>query len=101
MIEASHLPYSAPKLPVPATYQSFIYTSLHQLNLWVCRRMYGVATTLPGPVPVQGPALIVCDHTSMGDPFEVLPGFGPAAEILLFRQKDPKPSSPGVVFLII
>ena len=24
----------------------------------------------------------------------VLPGFGPAAEVLLFRQKDPKPMTP-------
>jgi len=24
-----------------------------------------------------------------------MPGFGPAAEVLLFRQKDPKPCSPG------
>jgi hypothetical protein len=63
--------------------------------------MYGVTAMWPCRVPVQGPALIVCAHTSVGVPFEVLPGFGPAAEILLFRQKDPKPSLPDVVFLII
>jgi len=31
--------------------------------------------------------------------FSVLPGFGPAAEVLLFRQKDPKPVTPRLVSL--
>ncbi len=26
----------------------------------------------------------------------VMPGFGPAAEVLLFRQKDPKPLTPSL-----
>ena len=65
-------PFSSSPLPVPSTLQGFVHTSLHQLNSLVCRLMYGVTAALPCPVSVQGPALIVCDHTSMGDPLVLL-----------------------------
>ena len=39
-------------------------------------------------------AALIVHHTHVSLCFSVLPGFGPAAEVLLFRQKDPKPLTP-------
>jgi hypothetical protein len=68
----THPPFSSLPLPVPRALQGCVHTSLHQLNSWVCRLMYGVTVACPGPISAQGPALIVCDHTSMGDPLVLL-----------------------------
>ncbi len=35
----------------------------------------------------------------MSKRFSVLPGFAPAGEALLFRQKDPKPLTPSLAIL--
>lgn len=34
----------------------------------VCRLMYGIKAPITSSLPPEGPALIVCNHTSMGDP---------------------------------
>ncbi len=66
--------------------QGFVHTSLHQLNSWVCRLMYGVTVAWPCPVPPQGPALIVCDHTSMGDPLVLLATAGRPIRFLMAKE---------------
>ncbi len=68
----THPLFPSSSLAVPATQQGFVHTSLHQLNSWVCRLMYSVTVACPFPVPAQGPALIVCNHISMGDPLVLL-----------------------------
>lgn len=79
-------PFSSSPLPVPSTLQGFVHTSLHQLNSLVCRLMYGVTAALPCPVSVQGPALIVCDHTSMGDPLVLLATAGRPIRFLMAKE---------------
>ena len=85
-IKATPLAFSSSSLAVPAALQRFVYTSLHQLNSWVCQLMYGVTAPLPCPVSVQGPALIVCDHTSMGDPLVLLATSGRPIRFLMARE---------------
>lgn len=85
-VKGTHLPFSSSPLAVPATLQRFVYTPLHQLNAWVCRLMYGVTGAFPFPVPIQGPALIVCDHTSMGDPLVLLATAGRPIRFLMARE---------------
>ncbi len=43
--------------------------------------------------------MMVGSHSLESYRFSVLPGFGPAAEVLLFRQKDPKPLTPSLAGL--
>jgi len=40
--------------------------------MWVCRLMYRVKPFEECPLPSEGPALIVCDHTSLGDAMVLL-----------------------------
>lgn len=82
----THPPFSSSSLAVPPTQQGFVHTSLHQLNSWVCRLMYGVTAMCPCPVPSQGPALIVCDHTSMGDPLVLLATAGRPIRFLMAKE---------------
>lgn len=79
-------PFSSSPLPVPSTLRDFVHTSLHQLNSWVCRLMYGVTMASSCPVPAQGPALIVCDHTSMGDPLVLLATAGRPIRFLMAKE---------------
>jgi 1-acyl-sn-glycerol-3-phosphate acyltransferase len=83
---ATHLTFSSTPLAVPGTEQGFVSTSLYRLNSWVCRLMYGVRVVWPCPVPAQGPALIVCDHTSMGDPLVLLATAGRPIRFLMAKE---------------
>lgn len=83
---ATHPTFSSSPLPVSSTRQGFVHTSFHQLNSWVCRLMYGVTVACPCPVPAQGPALIVCDHTSMGDPLVLLATAGRPIRFLMAKE---------------
>ena len=85
-IKATPLAFSSSPLTVPAVLQRFVYTSLYQLNSLVCRLMYGVTGAFPFPVPIQGPALILCDHTSMGDPLVLLARAGRPIRFLMARE---------------
>jgi len=71
-LETTHLPFSSRTLSLPSKQQGLVYTFLNQLNTWVCRLMYEVKPSEESPIPSQGPALIVCDHTSLGDPLVLL-----------------------------
>jgi 1-acyl-sn-glycerol-3-phosphate acyltransferase len=82
----THLPFPSSSLTVPATQPGFVYPSLHRLNSWVCRLMYGVAVMKPFPIPTDGPALIVCDHTSMGDPLVLLATAGRPIRFLMANE---------------
>lgn len=79
-------PFSSSPLPVPSTLRGFVHTSLHQLNSWVCRLMYGVTVASSFPVPAQGPALIVCDHTSLGDPLVLFATAGRPIRFLMAKE---------------
>jgi 1-acyl-sn-glycerol-3-phosphate acyltransferase len=48
--------------------------------------MYGVTAAVPCPVPVKGPVLIVCDHTSMGDPLGLLATAGRPIRFLMAKE---------------
>jgi len=84
--EATHLSFSPRTLSVPAKQQGLIYTSLNQLNTWVCRLMYQVKACVEPPVPSEGPALIVCDHTSLGDPLVLLSTAGRPIRFLMAEE---------------
>ncbi len=59
----------SPQLSMP---QGWVYRFLFGLNALVCWMMYGVRATQASPLPPHGPVLVVCDHTSMGDPLVLL-----------------------------
>ena len=63
-----------------------IYLFLFWLNRFVCRLMYRVRPPSEGPLPSQGPALVVCDHTSMGDPLVLLATAGRHIHFLMAEE---------------
>lgn len=83
---ATHPTFSSSPLAVRGTEQGFVSTSLYRLNSLVCRLMYGVGVVWPCPVPAQGPALIVCDHTSLGDPLVLLATAGRPIRFLMAKE---------------
>jgi len=90
-LEATHLPFSPRTLSVPAKQQSLVYTALNQLNTWVCRLMYRVKPFEESPLPSEGPALIVCDHTSLGDPLVLLATAGRPIRFLMAEEIYSRP----------
>ncbi len=84
--EATHLPFSSRTLSVPAKQHGLIYTSLNQLNTWVCRVMYGVTASRELALPSTGAALIVCDHTALGDPLVLLATAGRPVRFLMAAE---------------
>ena len=54
--------------------------------------MYQVQASAEAPVPSAGPALIVCDHTSMGDPLVLLATAGRPVRFLMAQEIYSKPS---------
>jgi 1-acyl-sn-glycerol-3-phosphate acyltransferase len=48
--------------------------------------MYGVKPSEESPVPSEGPALIVCDHTSLGDPLVLLATAGRPVRFLMAEE---------------
>ncbi len=85
-LEATHLPFTPRSLSVPVKQQRLVYTALNQLNTWVCRLMYGVKASVALPVPSEGPAIIVCDHTSLGDPLVLLATAGRPVQFLMAEE---------------
>ena len=85
-LEATHLPFSSRTLSVPTKQQGLIYSFLNQLNTWVCRLMYGVKPSEKSPIPAHGPALIVCDHTSMRDPLVLMSTAGRPVRFLMAEE---------------
>lgn len=85
-LEATHLLFSPRLLSVPAKKQRLVYTALNELNTWVCRLMYGVKPSEDSPVPSKGPALIVCDHSSLGDPLVLLATAGRPVRFLMAEE---------------
>ena len=82
----AHPPFSFSSLKVPGTQSGFVYPVLHRLNFLVCRLMYGLGVIEPSQVPIDGPALIVCDHTSMGDPLVLLATAGRPIRFLMAKE---------------
>ena len=85
-LEATHLPFSPRTLAVPAKQLGFVNNSLNQLNMWVCRLMYRVKPFEESPLPSVVPALIVCDHTSLGDPLVLLATAGRPVRFLMAEE---------------
>jgi len=85
-LEATHLPFLPRSLSVPTRQQCLVYTVLNQLNTWACRLMYGVKASVELPVPSEGPAIIVCDHTSLGDPLVLLATAGRPVRFLMAEE---------------
>ncbi len=53
--------------------------------------MYGVRAFEELPVPSEGPALIVCDHTALGDPLVLLATAGRPVRFLMAAEIYAKP----------
>jgi len=85
-LEATYRTFSPCTLSVPAIPQGLIYTFLYRLNAWVCRLMYQVQASDPSPLPSDGPALIVCDHTALGDPLVLLATAGRPVRFLMAAE---------------
>lgn len=65
---------------------TFAYPFLKFLNSLVCRVMYGVAPVIPSPLPKTGPALLVSDHSTMGDPLVLLVTAGRPLQFLMAKE---------------
>ena len=63
-----------------------VYPFLKHLNALVCRVMYGVKPLSPSPLPSQGPALLVSDHSTMGDPLVLLATAGRPLQFLMAQE---------------
>ncbi len=85
-VAATHLPFSSCPLSVPVKQQGLIFRSLNQLNTWVCRVMYKVKAFEEAPVPATGPALIVCDHSALGDPLVLIATAGRPVQFLMAAE---------------
>ena len=48
--------------------------------------MYGVKAPEQSPIPLHGPALIVCDHTSLGDPLVLAATAGRPIRFLMAQE---------------
>lgn len=48
--------------------------------------MYGIKTPPESPLPPDGPALVVCDHTSMGDPLVLLATAGRPIRFMMAKE---------------
>lgn len=66
--------------------QDLVYCGLNRLNRLVCRVMYGIQAQPESPLPHDGPALIVCDHTSMGDPLVLLATAGRPIRFMMAQE---------------
>ncbi len=48
--------------------------------------MYGVRPFAKSPLPAEGPALVVCDHTSLGDPLVLLATAGRPIRFMMAEE---------------
>lgn len=71
--------------------QDLVYRCLNWLNSRVCRLMYGIKAPLEFSLPQDGPALIVCDHTSMGDPLVLLATAGRPIRFMMAEEIYARP----------
>ena len=85
-LEATYRPFSPRTFSVSAKPQGFVFTFLYRLNILVCRLMYRVQAVEEGPVPSHGPALIVCDHSALGDPLVLLATAGRPVRFLMAAE---------------
>ncbi len=85
-VDVPYSPFSSRLLPVPAKQQGLIFASLNQLNTWVCRLMYQVKPFEEAPLPAKGPALIVCDHSALGDPLVLIATAGRPVQFLMAAE---------------
>lgn len=69
---------------VPPT--TFAYPILNYLNSLVSRVMYGVSPVFPSPLPPTGPAILVSDHSTMGDPLVLLATAGRPLQFLMAHE---------------
>jgi len=90
-LEATSLPFSARTLSVPVKQQGLVYTALYQLNTWVCQLMYRVKPFEESTLPSEGPALIVCDDTSLGDPLVLSATAGRPVRFLMAKEIYSRP----------
>lgn len=68
------------------TPSTFAYPFLKYLNSLVCRVMYGITPVIPSPLPSNGPALVVSDHSTMGDPLVLLATAGRPLHFLMAKE---------------
>jgi 1-acyl-sn-glycerol-3-phosphate acyltransferase len=77
--------------PEHGVHHNLVYDCLYRLNTWVCRLMYGIKAPSGSPLPPDGPALIVCNHTSMGDPMVLLATAGRPIRFVMAQEIFVKP----------
>lgn len=70
-------------MTIPAT---VLYPFLKHLNNLVCRLMYGVGPRVPSPLPQRGRAILVSDHSTLGDPLVLLATAGRPLQFLMAQE---------------
>ena len=75
--------------PVP---QNLAFRLLCDLNGLVCRMLYHVGHAGPSPIPSNGAALLVCDHTSYSDAMALLATTGRPVIFVVTREVYELPS---------
>ncbi|GJL50848.1 MAG: 1-acyl-sn-glycerol-3-phosphate acyltransferase [Nitrospirales bacterium] len=68
------------------TLNQFNCTWLSWLNRLVCRVMFRVTGERSSPLPDKGPVLLVCDHSSLGDPLVLLATAGRHISFLMAHE---------------
>ncbi len=71
---------------VNTSLSTFHYKWLFPLNRFVCRVMFQVRQAKPSPLPSNGPVLVVCDHSSLGDPLVLLASAGRPIAFLMAQE---------------
>jgi len=68
------------------TISATVFSFLKHLNNLVCRVMYGVRPSSSCPLPKSGGALLVSDHSTMGDPLVLLATAGRPLHFLMAQE---------------
>ena len=79
-------------MPVNIPTRGILFRLLNSTNRLVCRVLYRVASSFGSPLPQQGPALLVSDHSSYNDPMVLAATAGRPIIFLTAREVYESPS---------
>lgn len=76
----------ATRQSVTPVQRDLAFRLLYDLNGLVCRMLYHVGQADPSPIPKNGAALLVCDHTSYSDAMALLATTGRPVVFVVTRE---------------
>jgi len=76
----------ATRQSVTPVQRDLAFRLLYHLNGLVCRMLYHVGQADPSPIPRNGAALLVCDHTSYSDAMALLATTGRRVVFVVTRE---------------